>query len=81
MKKREDLRKEFFNNYSSYDLPTALKITRKIFGKNQEEYSRMVGVSFRTIIDFERGKANPSLKILEKMFSPMGLKIGLTEKY
>lgn len=59
------------------DLIEALKLTRKITGKSQQDYARMVGLSKKIITDFERGRGNPTLETLIKMFKPVGLVPGL----
>jgi len=41
-------------------------LTRKIAGKNQQDYARMVGLSKNIISDFERGKGDPTLSSLIK---------------
>ena len=61
-------------------LPDTIRKMRKITGLTQPEYARLVGISPRVLIDFERGVGNPTLKTLEKIISPFGLRIGLIKK-
>jgi transcriptional regulator with XRE-family HTH domain len=61
-------------------LPDALKLLRKILGKSQLEYSQMIGVSRKVISNLELKKGNPTVETLNKIFSPVGLKVGLVNK-
>jgi len=65
---------------NNIDLVDALKLTRKIVGKSQQDYAHMVGLSKKIITDFERGKGNPTLDSLIKMFKPVGLIPGLKRR-
>jgi len=89
MKKTKDkiylnkLRHTFYKKLENGNLgplPDTIRKMRKITGLAQPEYARLVGVSPRVLIDLERGVGNPTLKTLEKIISPFGLRIGLTKK-
>jgi transcriptional regulator with XRE-family HTH domain len=48
---------------------------RRIAGKTQAEYAKLVGVGPRVLIDFERGVGNPTVRTLARMFDPFGLEL------
>lgn len=52
---------------------TALNIT-------QENLSDMSGVSLRTIVKIERGTANPSLDVLQRIADVLGMEVTLQIK-
>lgn len=57
------------------NLVEAVRRMRKIADKTQAEYAKLVGVSPRVLIDFERGVGNPTLRSIEKMLRPFGLEL------
>jgi DNA-binding XRE family transcriptional regulator len=57
------------------DLREASRRMRRIIGLSQADYARLVGLSPRVLIDFERGVGNPTLKSLERIGKPFGLEI------
>jgi DNA-binding XRE family transcriptional regulator len=75
--KRRALREEFFARIDRGDisLVDAIKMMRKIAGKTQAEYAKLVGVSPRILIELERGTGNPTLQTLTKIFAPFRLEI------
>ncbi len=80
MKKPADrikARVDFYNDLSQGALTLAdtVRRMRAIAGKTQAEYAELVGVAPRIIIDLERGVGNPTLKTLEKIGAPFGLRI------
>jgi len=79
IEQRKQYRDELYQKIdeNNIDLVEALKLTRKIVGKSQHDYAHMVGLSKKIITDFERGKGNPTLESLKKMFKPVGLTPGL----
>ena len=80
--KRTELRAELFASADrgDLDLREALRTMRKIAGRSQIEYARLVGVSPRVLIEFERGGGNPTLETIEKMLAPFGLELTLRRK-
>lgn len=76
-KDRTNLRREFYERVDQGELTLveALKTMRKIAGKTQAEYAHMVNVSPRVLIDFERGKGNPTLQSIQKMLAPFNLEL------
>jgi DNA-binding XRE family transcriptional regulator len=75
--KRAALRAELYarTERGDLDLREAIKMMRKIAGRSQAEYARLVGVSPRVLIEFERGMGNPTLKTIEKLLAPFGLQV------
>ena len=57
------------------DLVTAVKMMRKIAGRTQLRYAKLVGVSPRILIEFERGLGNPTVRTLQKILAPFGLEL------
>lgn len=80
--KRTELRAELFASADrgELDLREALKTMRKIAGRSQIEYAKLVGVSPRVLIEFERGGGNPTIETLEKILAPFGLELTLRRK-
>lgn len=56
-------------------LVEAVRMMRKIAGKTQAEYARMVALSPRVLIDFERGVGNPTLRSVQRMLTPFGFEL------
>lgn len=71
------MREELFDRVKAgdLDLVEAVRMMRKVAGKTQAEYARLVGVSPRVLIDFERGVGNPTLATLRKLLNPFGLEL------
>lgn len=75
--RRRALREELFAQIDAGEvsLVDAIKKMRKIAGKTQADYARLVGVSPRILIELERGIGNPTLKTLAKILAPFQLEI------
>jgi DNA-binding XRE family transcriptional regulator len=75
--RRAALRQELYDriNAADLDLVEAVRIMRKVAGKSQAEYARLVGISPRVLIDFERGVGNPTLETLRKILAPFALEL------
>lgn len=75
--RRAALRDELYARVDAGDLTLveAVKRMRKIAGRSQAEYARLVGVSPRVLIEFERGVGNPAVKTLQKLLAPFGLEL------
>lgn len=48
---------------------------RRILGLPQPAYAKLIGISAQTLMDFERGKGNPTLETLEAIGRPFGLHV------
>lgn len=56
-------------------LQEASRRMRRILGMSQPAYAKLIGISAQGLMDFERGKGNPTLKTLEAIGRPFGLQI------
>jgi DNA-binding XRE family transcriptional regulator len=79
---RTKLRAELYarTDAGDLDLREAIKMMHKIAGRSQAEYARLVGVSPRALIEFERGIGNPTLKAIKKLLAPFALELTLRRK-
>jgi DNA-binding XRE family transcriptional regulator len=77
--RRAALRTELYElaDRGELDLRDAVRRMRKIAGKTQVEYAKLVGVSPRILIEFERGLGNPTLRTLERILAPFRLELTL----
>lgn len=80
--KRRALRDELYEAIARGDIsiPEAVRTMRKIAGRTQAEYARLVGISPRILIELERGIGNPTLKTLAKILAPFDLQVGLRRR-
>ena len=56
-------------------LSEIIKTRRAKLKLSQVDLAEMSGVSLATVKDIERGKANPSLRTVEKLIDVLGLEI------
>jgi DNA-binding XRE family transcriptional regulator len=78
-----ELRYAFFKDLDEgnlSDLFDTIRRMRKITGLTQPEYAKLIGIAPRVLIDIERGVGNPTLKTLNKIAEPFGLRIGLLRR-
>ncbi len=80
--KREGLRRELYERVQRGDiaLVEAVRLMRRIAGKSQAAYAKLVGVSPRVLIDFERGVGNPTVRTLRRILEPFGLELGVRRR-
>ena len=57
------------------NLAEAIKSRRKLLSISQADLAEMSEVSPATIKNIERGKGNPSIETLEKLFEVLGMEI------
>ncbi|OED41024.1 hypothetical protein ACH42_15075 [Endozoicomonas sp. (ex Bugula neritina AB1)] len=58
-----------------------LRILRKqVLDYSQTEFAKMVGVSRKTISDFETNSGSKTLQTVNKLFKPFGLRTGIVPK-
>jgi transcriptional regulator with XRE-family HTH domain len=57
------------------------RLRKEISGLNQKDFSKLCGVSLRTLAGIESGQANPTLDTINQLFSLFGLRVGLVSKY
>ncbi|PAU79081.1 helix-turn-helix transcriptional regulator [Halomonas salipaludis] len=53
------------------------KLRREVLGLSQQEYASLVGVSRRTLSDMEGDRGNVSLAVMNRVYRPLGLRVGL----
>ena len=75
--RRTALRHELYERIDRNDigLVEAIRMMRKVVGKSQTEYARLVGVSPRILKELERGVGNPTLETLRKILRPFRLDV------
>ncbi len=52
-------------------------LRRDVLGLSQTRYAELVGISRRTLSDLEGDKGNVTLEVMNRVFKPLGLKVGL----
>ena len=62
------------------ELREIVKKRRKVLHISQERLAELSEVSLRTIIEFESGQGNPTLKTLENLAEVLGLELKLEIK-
>lgn len=53
------------------------QLRKQVLGLTQEQYAALVGISRRTLSDIECDKAQLTLTVMNRVFRPLGLKVGL----
>lgn len=53
------------------------KLRKSVFKMNQEEYAKLTGVSRKTISDVENDRGNYSVDTMNRIFKPLGFKMGV----
>jgi DNA-binding XRE family transcriptional regulator len=73
--RRKAAREELYRRVKlgDLDLADAVRLMRRVADKTQAEYAKLVGISPRVLIDFERGVGNPTVRTLRRMLEPFGL--------
>ncbi|WP_435806049.1 helix-turn-helix transcriptional regulator [Shewanella psychromarinicola] len=64
-----------FSDITQGDALIQLRI--QLLGLNQEKYAKLVNVSRKKLSDIENNRSNPSVEVLNKVFKPFGLNVGL----
>lgn len=80
MQQRKELRKKVILNLllGNISQGQALRMLRvEILGIKQADYAKAVGISRKTLSDIENDKGNYSVDILNSVFKPLGLEMGL----
>lgn len=52
-------------------------LRREVLSLSQGDYADLVGISRRTLSDIERDTGNASLATMNRVFRPLGLKVGV----
>lgn len=80
--RRKALRDELYARIASGDigLVEAVKALRKVTGRTQAEYAKLVGVSPRILMALERGVGNPTIRTLARILAPFDLEVGVRRR-
>lgn len=62
------------------EIGIAIRERRKLLGITQPDLAEMAEVSINTLYKLERGEANPSVKVLNKLAEVLGLELSLSVK-
>lgn len=62
------------------EIGTTLKDRRKVLRITQPDLADMAGISVNTLYKIERGQANPTVDILNKLADVLGLELKLVVK-
>ena len=75
--KRNELRRNLYETMESsgQDIPTAVKTLRKILAKNQQDFSKFVGISLSALRRIEQDSGNVTLETIEKILDKFSLKL------
>jgi DNA-binding XRE family transcriptional regulator len=59
------------------------KLRKEVLDMNQDEYAALVKVSRRTLSDIENDTGSQSIEVINSVFKPFGLRLGLfpTSRY
>lgn len=52
-------------------------LRKKILGMNQDKYAKLVQISRRTLTSIEKNRGNQSTDVLNRVFRPFGLHVGI----
>ena len=62
------------------EIGSFMKERRQMLGITQPDLAEMADVSINTLYKLERGEANPSVKVLNKLAEVLGLELSLSIK-
>ncbi|MDI1324878.1 MAG: helix-turn-helix domain-containing protein [Algoriphagus sp.] len=62
------------------EIGSFMKERRQMLGITQPDLAEMADVSINTLYKLERGEANPSVKVLNKLAEVLGLELSLSVK-
>lgn len=62
------------------EIGSFMKERRQMLGITQPDLAEMAEVSINTLYKIERGEANPSVKVLNKLAEVLGLELSLSVK-
>ena len=57
-----------------------IKRRRKLLNITQKTLSELAGVGINTLTKIERGEANPTIDVLDKILNTLGMEINVTVK-
>ncbi len=53
------------------------QLRKEVLGMSQDQYAALVGVSRRTLSDIENDTGSQSIAVINSVFKPFGLRLGL----
>lgn len=62
------------------EIGSFIKERRQMLGITQPDLAEMAAVSINTLYKLERGEANPSVKVLNKLAEVLGLELSVSVK-
>jgi transcriptional regulator with XRE-family HTH domain len=62
------------------EIGIVIKERRQLLGRIQPDLAEMAQVSINTLYKIERGEANPSVKVLNKLAEVLGLELSIAVK-
>ncbi len=62
------------------ELGRKIRLRRKTLKITQPDLAQLAGISVNTLYKIERGVANPTLKIIDKLLDVLGLELSLAIK-
>lgn len=69
---REDLAKDSLTFHQA-----VRRLRVEVTGLNQSQFAKMCKISVRTLVYMEHGEGNQTLKSLDAVFKPFGMKLGV----
>lgn len=81
--KIQELREELFSRIDdgAISIGEATRLMRKTLGMNRKDYAeKILKISHDSLQAVETGKGNPTLKTLQIVGKPFGLKVGFVRK-
>lgn len=78
--KNDEIKSEYDALAPEYDIIEAMIIARKNLNLTQEDLSEKTGINQADISRIENGTRNPSLKMLKKLASGLGMQLKLEFK-
>ncbi|QDH81451.1 helix-turn-helix transcriptional regulator [Echinicola soli] len=62
------------------EIGNSIRERRKMLGITQSDLAEMAQISINTLYKIERGEANPSIRVLNKIANILGLEISINVK-
>lgn len=71
---------EISSSFNMKKIGEEIKRRRKLLNITQKTLSELAGVGINTLTKMERGEANPTIDVLEKVLNTLGMEINVTIK-
>ncbi len=56
------------------------RLRKNLLGYSQDQFGKLVGISRKTISDFEKGQGGTATLTINQLFKPFGLRVGIMPK-